>query len=89
MLLSIMPRALKRYCLNMLSVGSYNPDEAKYYAETFSGKKQSVKPFQAFMSRVGLVGISIICVLVSMGICLLLPSQYGNTGLAKLESILL
>ena len=84
MLLSIMPRALKKILPEYKPVGSYNPDEAKYYAETFSGKKQSVKPFQAFMSRVGLVGISIICVLISMGICLLLPSQYGNTGLAKL-----
>lgn len=49
-----------------------------------AGKKQSVKPFKAFMSRVGLVTISIICVAISMGICLLLPSRYGNTGLAKL-----
>lgn len=65
-------------------VGSYNIDEAKYYAETFSGEKQSVKPFKAFMSRVSLVSVSIICVLISTGICLLLPSRYGNTGLAKL-----
>jgi len=84
MLLSIMPRALKKVLPEYQPVGSYDPEEAKYYAETFSGGKQSVKPFKAFMSRVGLVSVSIVCVLISMGICLLLPSQYGNTGLAKL-----
>lgn len=84
MLLSIMPRALKKILPEYRPVGSNNLDEAKYYADTFSGKKQSVKPFKAFMSRVGLVAISIICVSISMGICLLLPSKYGNTGLAKL-----
>ncbi|NLX64198.1 MAG: DUF819 family protein [Clostridiaceae bacterium] len=84
MLLSIMPRLLKKVLPEYQPVGSYNPEEAKYYAETFSGSKQSVKPLKAFMSRVGLVSVSIVCVLISMGICLLLPSQYGNTGLAKL-----
>ena len=84
MLLSIMPRALKKVLPEYQPVGSYNPEEAKYYAETFSGGKQSVKPLKAFMSRVGLVSVSIVCVLISMGICLLLPSQYGNTGLVKL-----
>jgi uncharacterized membrane protein len=84
MLLSIMPRAMKKILPEYKPVGSYNIDEAKYYAETFSGEKQSVKPFKAFMSRVSLVSVSIICVLISTGICLLLPSRYGNTGLAKL-----
>lgn len=84
MLLSIMPRAMKKILPEYKPVGSYNIDEAKYYAETFSGEKQSVKPFKAFMLRVGLVSVSIICVLISTGICLLLPSRYGNTGLAKL-----
>ena len=84
MLLSIMPRVMKKVLPDYKPVGGYNLDEAKYYAETFSGEKQSVKPFKAFMSRVSLVSVSIICVLISTGICLLLPSRYGNTGLAKL-----
>lgn len=84
MLLSIMPRALKKLLPEYMQVGSYNLDEAKYYAETFSGEKQSVKPLKAFLSRVGLVVVSIISVAISMGICLLIPSRYGNTGLAKL-----
>ena len=84
MLLSIMPRVLKKVLPEYQPVGSYNPEEAKYYSEAFSGSKQSVKPLNAFMIRVGLVSVSIVCVLVAIGICLLLPSQYGNTGLAKL-----
>ncbi|NLB78846.1 MAG: DUF819 family protein [Clostridiaceae bacterium] len=84
MLLSIMPRALKKLLPEYMQIGSYNLDEAKYYAETFSGEKQSVKPLKAFLSRVGLVVVSIISVAISMGICLLIPSRYGNTGLAKL-----
>lgn len=84
MLLSLMARTLKKILPEYIPVGNNNLDEAKYYAETFSGGKQSVKPLKAFLSRVGLVMISIICVAISMGICMLLPSQYGNTGLAKL-----
>ena len=84
MLLSIMARTLKKILPEYIPVGNNNLDEAKYYAETFSGGKQSVKPLKAFLSRVGLVMISIICVAISMGICMLLPSQYGNAGLAKL-----
>ena len=59
-------------------------EETKRYTSEFSGHKQSVKPFRAFLSRVGLVGLAVLCFAVAAGICLLLPSKYGNTGLAKL-----
>ncbi len=84
LLLSIFPRLMKKILPEYNFTGSSNMEEASQYAEAFSGKKQSVKPLKAFLVRVGLVSISVVCVAVALGICLLLPSKFGNTGLAKL-----
>lgn len=84
LLLSIFPRLMKKILPEYNFTGSSNMEEASQYAEAFSGKKQSVKPIKAFFVRVGLVSISTACVAVALGICLLLPSKFGNTGLAKL-----
>ncbi|MGI6623214.1 MAG: DUF819 family protein [Acetivibrionales bacterium] len=84
LLLSIFPRLMKKILPEYNFTGSSNMEEASQYAEAFSGKKQSVKPIKAFFVRVGLVSISVVCVAVALGICLLLPSKFGNTGLAKL-----
>lgn len=84
LLLSIFPRLMKKILPEYNFTGSSSMEEASQYAEAFSGKKQSVKPIKAFFVRVGLVSISTACVAVALGICLLLPSKFGNTGLAKL-----
>lgn len=84
LLLSIFPRLMKKILPEYNFTGSSSMEEASQYAEAFSGKKQSVKPLKAFLVRVGLVSISVVCVAVALGICLLLPSKFGNTGLAKL-----
>ena len=80
-----MPRLMKRILPEYTPVGrADNHEDANRYIESFSGKKQSVKPLKMFLSRLGFVMISFACVAVAMGVCLLLPSSYGNTGLAKL-----
>ena len=85
LLISVMPRLLKKILPEYKPVGiSENAEETNRYAEEFSGKKQSVKPLRAFLSRLGLVMLAVLCVAVAMGICLLIPSQFGNTGFAKL-----
>ena len=85
LLLAVMPRLLKKILPEYKPVGNkVNSEETKHSAEEFIAKKQSIKPLKSFMSRVGLVALSVICVAIAMGVCLLLPSQYGNTGLAKL-----
>lgn len=85
LLISIMPRLMKRILPEYTPVGrADNHEDANRYIESFSGKKQSVKPLKMFLSRLGFVMISFACVAVAMGVCLLLPSSYGNTGLAKL-----
>lgn len=84
LLLSIFPRLMKKILPEYKFTGNSRIEEATQYAEAFSGKKQSIRPLKAFLSRLGLVSLSIVCVAIAMSICLLLPSQYGNTGLAKL-----
>ena len=88
LLVSVLPRLLKKLLPEYRTVGlTADPamsEETKRYTSEFSGHKQSVKPFRAFLSRVGLVGLAVLCFAVAAGICLLFPSKYGNTGLAKL-----
>jgi len=84
MLLSIFPGMMKKILPEYSYTGKADMEEASRYAEAFSGKKQSVKPLKYFLTRLCLVLISVICVAVALGIGLLLPSNYGNTGLAKL-----
>lgn len=86
LLISVLPRLLKKILPAYKPVGRIvNPDAMKRYTQEFSGHKQSVKPFKAFLSRIGLVGLAVLCFAIAAGICLLLPSQYGNTGLNKLS----
>ncbi len=89
LLLSVMPWLTRKILPKYIPVGvGSNPEmtkETQRYTKEFSGKKQSIKPFKAFLGRVGLVGLAVLCFAAAAGICLLLPSQYGNTGLAKLS----
>lgn len=85
LLLSVMPRLLKKILPEYRPVGIKDDlAEAQHYAEEFAGEKQSVKPFKQFLVRAKIVGLSVLCVVIAMGIGLLIPSRYGNTGLSKL-----
>jgi len=85
LLISVLPRLLQKILPAYKPVGGTDDhDAAQRYAAEFSGRKQSVKPLRAFLSRLALVGLAVLCFAAAAGICLLLPSQYGNTGLQKL-----
>lgn len=85
LLISVLPRLLKHVLPEYAPVGGpFDHEDTHRYIEAFSGKKQSIKPLKLFLNRLGLVLLSLACVAIAMGICLLLPSSYGNTGLAKL-----
>jgi uncharacterized membrane protein len=86
LLVSVLPRLLKKILPEYKQVGIIEDSDIKQrYTNEFSGHKQPVKPFKAFMLRVGLVALAVLCFAVAAGICLLLPSKYGNAGLAKLS----
>ncbi|SHI10749.1 Uncharacterized membrane protein [Sporobacter termitidis DSM 10068] len=89
LLLSLMPwltrKLLPKYKPVGIAKSSDMAAETQRYTEEFSGRKQSIRPFSAFLSRAGLVGLTLLCFAVGAGLCLLLPSKYGNTGLAKLS----
>ncbi|SHI77595.1 DUF819 family protein [Thermoclostridium caenicola] len=85
LLISVMPRLMRHVLPEYTPVGNtFSQEDTHRYIEAFSGRKQSVKPFRMFLNRCGFVLLSLVCVAIAMGICLLLPSGYGNTGLAKL-----
>lgn len=85
MLLSILPRILKKILPEYRFTGGGDEEQTKLYAEQFSGEKQSVRPLRDFFSRAKTVLLSCACVVVAMGITLVIPSSYGNEGLAKLS----
>jgi uncharacterized membrane protein len=89
LLVSVLPGLLKKVLPPYKSVGlpasSEAAEEKDRYTAEFSGHKQKITPFKAFLSRAGLVGLAVLCFAAAAGICLLLPSKYGNTGLAKLS----
>ncbi len=86
LLLSALPALLKRILPAYPFAGkSAEKERALAYAAAFSGKKQSIKPIVAFLHRLLLVLLACACVAVAMGAALLLPSAYGNTGMAKLS----
>ena len=86
LLISVLPRLLKKILPGYKTDGALGDHAAaRRYTEEFSGHKQSVKPLKAFLSRLALVSLAVLCFAVAAVICLLLPSQYGNTGLQKLS----
>ena len=89
LLISVMPRLLKKILPEyVFGKGLYKDaqdrQEQSRYVQELSGKKQSVKPLKSFLSRLALVLLSLGCVGAAMGITLILPSRFGNTGLAKM-----
>ena len=72
LLISVMPAILRRWLPEYKStgIGAINSTEAE--------EKPTAK------SYIKIVLMALICALAAMGICILIPSEYGNTGLAKL-----
>lgn len=81
LLLSVFPplfgKILKKYRAQGLS--SDLEQAAGTYAQPVQGKS-----FFAFLRRLPLVGLAVVCVAVAAGICLLIPSSRGLAGFAKL-----
>ena len=78
LLISVLPPLLKKwlpeYRMSGLQQGA---DSADLY-----GQKGAKVPFRNYP---GIVLLALACALAAMGLCLLLPSKYGNSGLAKLS----
>jgi uncharacterized membrane protein len=88
LLLSLMPWLARKLMPKYIKAGLNTPalsSETQRYVKEFSAKKQPVKPIKAFLSRIAMVGLAVLCFTAAAGLCLLLPSAYGNTGLAKLS----
>ncbi len=85
LLLSVMGPLLRRFLPSYAPVrAAGDAAEQDRYIDEFSGKKISIHPFRAFLSRAGLVGLAVLCFAAAAGVALLLPSAYGNQGLKKL-----
>jgi uncharacterized membrane protein len=85
LLLSVMGPLMRRFLPTYVPVGIVgDASEQDRYVEEFSGKKLPVHPLKTFAVRTGLVGLSLLCFAIAAGITLLLPSRYGNAGLAKM-----
>lgn len=78
-LVSFMPRLLKKFMPEYRYVDpskSLNADEHPVY-----GRKQGKPGLKNYIFGVGL---AVLCAAAAMGICILIPSKFGNAGLAKL-----
>ncbi|MFA0814496.1 MAG: DUF819 family protein [Anaerofustis sp.] len=88
-LISLMPVITRKLLPHYVPVGhEVNYGETAHYESEFSGEKRSIKPWRSFLNRVLLVLLSLCCVAVAMGVALLLPSKFGNVGLAKLSEFM-
>lgn len=84
-LISFMPRLLRSFLPAFAGRSVNGREYAQRLAEEYSGKKRPVKPWEQFLRRCLLVLPALVCVGAAMAVCLLLPSRYGNSGLAKLS----
>ncbi|MDO4581803.1 MAG: DUF819 family protein [Bacillota bacterium] len=84
-LLSFMPALLGRFLPPFRGGRGNGIEIAHKLADEYSGKKRPIKPLQKFWARCRMALLAMVCVGAAMGVCLLLPSQYGNEGLAKLS----
>lgn len=78
LLVSCLPGLLKKF---MPEYRYVNADRADSDAQAVYGRKQGKPGFKNYLFGVGL---AVFCAALAMGICILIPSKYGNTGLAKL-----
>ena len=79
LLISIMPALLRRFMPEYrFTVSDKSSNVDKAMLSTYSQKAN-------FAAVVKVVLLALLCAVLAMGICLLLPSKYENTGLAKLS----
>lgn len=79
LLVSVMPGLLGKFMPEYRYVGQAavkRADDHPVY-----GRKQGKPGLKSYVFGVGL---ALLCAAAAMGICILIPSKYGNTGLAKL-----
>ncbi len=79
LLVSVLPGLLRRFMPEYKSTAAQQP--AATVSQSVYGRK-SGKP--GLKSYVFSISLAVLCAAVAMGICILIPSKYGNTGLAKL-----
>jgi len=76
MLVSFMPALLKKFMPEYKFVGDNSAEEQPVY-----GRRHGKAAFKGYVLGIAL---AVLCAAAAMGICLLIPSKYGNAGLAKL-----
>lgn len=81
-IISFLPRLLRKLLPEYTPVGIHADTEK--LAQEYDGAKRSIKPVILLFRRLKVVLLALSCVAVAMGIVLLIPSKYGNSGLAKL-----
>lgn len=79
LLVSVLPGLLKKFMPEYSYVSTQSSGAAE--AQAVYGRKQGKPGLANYAFGVGL---AVLCAAVAMGICILIPSKYGNTGLAKL-----
>lgn len=79
-LVSFLPRILKKFMPEYKYVDASKADSGDEHP--VYGRKQGKPGFKNYAFGVGL---AVLCAAAAMGICLLIPSKFGNTGLAKLS----
>lgn len=84
-LVSFLPGLLARFLPAYRFSGREDKKLTGELESEYSAEKLSVKPWVAFWRRCRIVMLAVACVAAAMGFCILLPSKYGNTGLAKLS----
>jgi uncharacterized membrane protein len=82
MLLSFLPRVLKKFLPAYQSVGMIQHSEV---AEQYAKKLNDSGLLKRLIHHAGLFGAALVCVVIAMGLTLLIPSQFGNSGLSKLS----
>ena len=75
LLVSVLPGFLKKFMPEYRPVGIEAPEQPGYGED---GEKPGLYNY------VFGVGLAAICAVAAMGICIMIPSKFGNTGLAKL-----
>ena len=79
LLVSVMPGFLGKFMPEYRRVGGGNVPAADDHP--VYGRKQGKPGLKSYIFGIGL---AVLCAAAAMGICILIPSKYGNTGLAKL-----
>ena len=75
MLVSVLPGMLKKFLPDYRYTGEVSEQSDVY------GRKQGNPTLKRYIFGIAL---AVLCAAAAMGFCILLPSKYGNTGLAKL-----